>query len=91
VKRNNNFIEKMRYTKQAVVFTSSSVAACFGYNYANGNEKLFGSILMPAVQKFVEPESAHRLAVLAAKYGIVPREHTYSDEHILVILFLPSF
>lgn len=40
---------------------------------------------MPVVHKF-SPETAHRIAVLANKYQILPRSH-YEDPDILVMIF----
>jgi hypothetical protein len=74
----------MRFAKQAALFTLSGVTAALGYSFVNGNEKLFGGIIMPTIQTLVDPERAHRLAVLASKHGMVPYEHVYNDEHMLV-------
>jgi dihydroorotate dehydrogenase len=47
---------------------------------------------MPFVHRVANPEQAHNLAVQAAKYGIVPREHHFLDEQMLnVKIFDRSF
>lgn len=50
--------------------TASGLTIFSGINIYTGNEKFYNNVLMPAV-RFLDPETAHNLAVLTAKLGLV--------------------
>lgn len=48
---------------------SSASLIYAGVSMYNGNEKFYEKVLMPAT-RLIDPESAHRLAIVTAKYGL---------------------
>lgn len=53
-----------------------SVAGLGGFAVAQlllGSESFYGNVVMPTIHKCVDPETAHRLAVKAAEYHLLPR------------------
>ncbi|CAD5226121.1 unnamed protein product [Bursaphelenchus okinawaensis] len=38
-----------------------------------GSEYFYANVVMPTVHAFVDPETAHKLGVKSAKYGLIPR------------------
>lgn len=61
--------------KSLLTVTSSAVALFGGISLYQGNEKFYSNIAVPLVQ-LIDPETAHKLAVKALKYGLVPRQKT---------------
>lgn len=59
------------------------VTAFAGINLFKGNEKFYRQYVMPIVHNFVEPENAHRLAVLIGKYRLFPKSRV-DDTDLLV-------
>ena len=54
------------------------------YSAINNQEKFFSDYVMPLVHFATDGETAHNLAVIMAKYGLVPKASRLEDEHILV-------
>lgn len=61
--------------------TTSGLAIFSGVNIYTGNEKFYDDVVMPAV-RLVDPERAHKIAVLAAKHGLVAPTY-YNDPSTL--------
>ncbi|XP_011878784.1 PREDICTED: dihydroorotate dehydrogenase (quinone), mitochondrial [Vollenhovia emeryi] len=55
--------------------TSSAVVLFGGISLYQGNERFYSDVAVPLVQ-LIDPETAHKLAVKALKYGLVPRQKT---------------
>ena len=53
-----------------------------------GDEKYYDNFLMPLIHK-LNPETSHNVAVLASKYGLIPRTQ-YEDPMTLVRICLIS-
>ena len=49
------------------------------YGFVTGHERLYKSLLMPAV-RLVDPERAHVFAVKLAAWGMVPRDNSVPDK-----------
>lgn len=60
----------------------SGIAAFAGINIYKGDEKFYRQFVMPAVHS-LDPERAHRLAILAGKYRLFPRSR-FDDTELLV-------
>ncbi|KAF0298026.1 Dihydroorotate dehydrogenase (quinone), mitochondrial [Amphibalanus amphitrite] len=61
--------------KSMVKLTAGGTVAFYGIGLWSNNAKFYESMVMPAV-RWLDPEMAHRAAVLAAKYGLVPRDRS---------------
>lgn len=55
------------------------IATFAGVNILTGNEKFYKQYVMPIVHS-LDPERAHRLAVLAGKYRLFPRSRVPDNE-----------
>lgn len=53
------------------------------YLTATGDEHFYAELLMPALQRLLDPETAHRLAVRFTSLGLLPRT-TFQDSDMLV-------
>lgn len=53
------------------------------YLAATGDEHFYSKYLMPALQRLLDPESAHRLAVRCTSLGLLPRSN-FQDSDMLV-------
>lgn len=53
------------------------------YLTATGDEHFYAEHLMPAMQRLLDPEAAHRLAVRITSLGLLPRA-TFQDPDMLV-------
>ena len=76
----------MNYIKPALVLTLGGIGSLMGYGILYGNEKLYSSYIMPTIQKFMDGEEAHNLAIILAKYKLVPFSKRFDNEEILVII-----
>ena len=65
-----------------VAVTAGGTAAFYGIGLWSNNPEFYRSLVMPAV-RWLDPETAHRAAVLAAKCRLVPRDRT-EDPAVLV-------
>ncbi|XP_077259547.1 dihydroorotate dehydrogenase 2 [Temnothorax americanus] len=61
--------------KSLFTVTSSAVALFGGISLYRGNERFYSDVAVPLVQ-LIDPETAHKLAVKALKYGLVPKKGT---------------
>ena len=59
---------------------SGGVATFAAASLYQGNESFYNKWLMPAVHRVIDAETAHRMAVQLAKYGVVPRATRFSAE-----------
>ncbi|GAB1293635.1 Dihydroorotate dehydrogenase (quinone), mitochondrial [Apodemus speciosus] len=57
------------------------------YLTATGDDHFYAEYLMPALQRLLEPESAHRLAVRVTSLGLLPRV-TFQDSEMLEVRVL---
>jgi dihydroorotate dehydrogenase len=62
--------------------TAGAFGAFSTISIYRGNEKFFDNILMPLVHT-LNPETSHKVAIIALKYGLFPRS-TYKDPVTLV-------
>jgi len=53
-----------------------------------GNETWYEKYLMPAILRLTDPETGHRLAVKAARCGLMPRVKPASHPELVGIVFL---
>jgi hypothetical protein len=68
--------------------TTSAFGAFSAISIYKGNEKFFDSIVMPVVHT-LNPETSHRIAIIASKYGLFSRS-SYEDPVTLVRYSLAS-
>ena len=68
--------------------TTSAFGAFSAISIYKGNEKYFDSIVMPVVHT-LNPETSHRIAIIASKYGLFSRS-SYEDPVTLVRYSLVS-
>ncbi|KYN39484.1 Dihydroorotate dehydrogenase, mitochondrial [Trachymyrmex septentrionalis] len=59
--------------KSLLTVTSSAVALFGGISLYQGNERFYSDVAIPLVQ-LINPEIAHKLAVITLKYGLVPKQ-----------------
>jgi hypothetical protein len=74
------FIKKIK--SMAVVGSCSSLIFG-GYCYQTNDEKFFSNFLMPMTRLLLDAESAHKLAIFACKYNLLPK-NSYQDPKTLV-------
>jgi dihydroorotate dehydrogenase len=72
--------------KQLAVVTFSGGVFFAGISIYRGDEKFYNNIFMPAF-RMMDPETAHRIAVLACKYKLVPSPR-FADTDRLKTKFL---
>ena len=65
-----------------VTLSAGGTVAFYGIGLWSNNAEFYRSLVMPAV-RWLDPETAHRAAVLAAKYRLVPRDRN-QDPAVLV-------
>ena len=53
------------------------------YLTATGDEHFYAELLMPSLQRLLDPETAHRLAVHFTSLGLLPRT-AFQDSDMLV-------
>ena len=75
------FVFKQK-VKSMVYVTSGAFATFSAISLYRGDEKYYDNILMPLVHK-LNPETSHNIAILASKYGLIPRSR-YEDPVTLV-------
>ncbi|XP_037071834.1 dihydroorotate dehydrogenase (quinone)-like [Pollicipes pollicipes] len=61
--------------RSLVLLTAGGSLSFYGIGLWSNDARFYRSLVMPAVQR-LDPETAHRAAVLAGKYGLVPRDRT---------------
>ncbi|CEF63817.1 Dihydroorotate dehydrogenase (quinone), mitochondrial [Strongyloides ratti] len=54
------------------IFVGGGIAFV-GIQLVSGSEKFYKEVVMPLTHKYLDGEKAHRLAVIACKYGLYPR------------------
>jgi dihydroorotate dehydrogenase len=62
--------------------TAGAFGAFSAFSIYKENEKFFDSILMPVVHT-LNPETSHKVAIIASKYGLFPKS-SYEDPETLV-------
>lgn len=68
--------------KSTAVVTSCSIAAMVGIGVYRNDEKFYDKVLMPILQTF-PPEWNHRLAVLAFKFNVFPKQKTLDSDRLV--------
>lgn len=70
------------------------VAVCSGgslvfgaYNLYRGNEKFYDTVVVP-LSHLLNPETAHNIAVQAAKYGLIPPSQFKDPESLVSVAHL---
>ena len=76
-----------RLKQSIIVAIGGSITFC-GINLYCGSERFYQEVI-PPIMSLLPPETAHRVAVKAARFGIVPKPK-YIDSPLLVgiIVFL---
>ncbi|KAJ3082536.1 hypothetical protein HK102_001615, partial [Quaeritorhiza haematococci] len=68
----------------ALKVTAVVVAGSFLCVYLSDSRAgVYSAVVMPLVHWLVDPESAHRFAILLGKFGLVPRERVKVDDETL--------
>ncbi|XP_027474789.2 dihydroorotate dehydrogenase (quinone), mitochondrial isoform X3 [Zalophus californianus] len=73
--------------QDAVVILGGGGLLFTSYLIAMGDEHFYAEHLMPAMQRLLDPESAHRLAVRVTSLGLLPRA-TFQDSDMLEVRVL---
>lgn len=68
------FLQKI---KSMVYVTSGAFGTFSAVSIYKGDEKFYDNFLMPLIHK-LNPETSHNVAILASKYGLIPRSQ-YED------------
>ena len=68
--------------KSAIVIVTTGTAIFTGHSMWSGNDRFYQQFVMPTVQ-MLDGETAHKVAVKAAKYKLVPK-CTHQNPSILV-------
>lgn len=74
------FIKKL---KSLVAVTSCSSVIFGGVLYYRNDERFFDNFFMPLTRRLLDPESAHKAAVTACKWNLLPA-NKYEDPETLV-------
>lgn len=69
--------------KSMVKVTTCSALIFSGFCYYRNDEDFFDNVAMPLTRKLFDAKTAHRLAVLACKWNILPA-NSYEDPKTLV-------
>lgn len=69
--------------QDAVVILGGGGLLFTSYLTAMGDEHFYAEHLMPALQRLLDPEAAHRLAIRFTSLGLLPRS-TFQDSDMLV-------
>lgn len=62
-----------RRMREAALVLGSGTCLFVAYCTAVGDEKFYANHLMPTLQRFLDPEMAHILAVRFISWGLIPR------------------
>ncbi|KAF5919536.1 hypothetical protein HPG69_000135, partial [Diceros bicornis minor] len=73
--------------QDAVVILGGGGLLFASYLMATGDEHFYAEYLMPALQRLLDPESAHRLAVRFTSLGLLPRT-SFKDSDMLEVRVL---
>ncbi|XP_045842865.1 dihydroorotate dehydrogenase (quinone), mitochondrial [Meles meles] len=73
--------------QDAVVILGGGGLLFTSYLTAMGDEHFYAEHLMPAMQRLLDPESAHRLAIRITSLGLLPRA-TFQDSDMLEVRVL---
>lgn len=79
------FVAIQQKLKSTALVTTCSFGAFIGIGIYKNNSDFYDKVLMPIVQQ-CPPELCHRMAVIAFKYGLIPRQTT-ADADSLVSKF----
>lgn len=83
----NKFLKKI---KSMVAVASCSSLIFGGICYYRNDEKFFDKIVMPLTRKLLDAEDAHKLAIFACKWNLLPA-NKYEDPKTLVRTFYIKF
>lgn len=72
--------------KSTAAVTSCSLIPLFGYGVYRNDSKFYDQLLMPIIQ-LCPPELSHRVAVLAFKYHLIPKQKTADSERLVSSTF----
>ncbi|XP_076989023.1 dihydroorotate dehydrogenase (quinone), mitochondrial [Tamandua tetradactyla] len=76
-----------KQVQDAVVILGGGGFLFASYLTAMGDEHFYSKHLMPALQRLLDPESAHKLAVRVTSLGLLPR-NTFQDSEMLEVRVL---
>lgn len=77
------FFLPQKRAQDAVVILGGGGLLFTSYLTAMGDEHFYAEHLMPAMQRLLDPEAAHRLAIRLTSLGLLPRA-TFQDSDMLV-------
>ena len=75
---------KINKTRSLLIVSAGSLIAYAGGSLAFGGEKFYRDVAMPAIHKLLDGEDAHRLAVMMAKWNLVPYDLLVSSIEIIL-------
>uniref|UniRef100_U6CXF3 Dihydroorotate dehydrogenase (quinone), mitochondrial n=1 Tax=Neovison vison TaxID=452646 RepID=U6CXF3_NEOVI len=81
------FFLPQKRAQDAVVILGGGGLLFTSYLTAMGDEYFYAEHLMPAMQRLLDPESAHRLAIRLTSLGLLPRA-TFQDSDMLEVRVL---
>ncbi|XP_060078303.1 dihydroorotate dehydrogenase (quinone), mitochondrial-like [Ylistrum balloti] len=79
-----------KYMKELGIMMIGGTLAFTGFETISGGEKFYKEVLMPSLQ-MLDAETAHRFAVKAAKYKMVPRQWTPDPPSLSTTVFGRKF
>lgn len=71
--------------RSCILVTIGGAAAFAGISIFKGNEKFYQQFVMPIVHN-IDPERAHRWAVIAGKYRLFPKSRIQDTELLVSII-----
>ncbi|XP_051884716.1 dihydroorotate dehydrogenase (quinone), mitochondrial [Pristis pectinata] len=80
-----------RRLKEAVQVLGSGTCLFFAYCTAVGDEKFYANHLMPTLQRFLDPETAHTFAVRFISWGLIPHSKCKDSSALEVNVFGQKF
>lgn len=76
--------------KSTAIVSTCATGVFIGLNIYKSNERFYDKWLMPFIHLF-DPESCHRLAVLACKYRLFPKEKDNDPKSLVSVLLIFFF
>ncbi|XP_053462215.1 dihydroorotate dehydrogenase (quinone), mitochondrial isoform X2 [Nycticebus coucang] len=76
-----------KQARDALVILGGGGLLFASYLTATGDERFYAEYLMPALQRLLDPESAHRLAIHFTSLGLLPRA-SFQDSDMLEVRVL---
>lgn len=77
--------------KPMIWIAGGGTALFAGHALYTGNTKFYAEVAMPVLQRFTDAESAHKMAVFSAKYGLYPRMKNFSHDNLKIEVLNKQF